>query len=919
MRLHGRDGELAKIDHALADVRGGAQRTLAITGESGIGKSALLEAAAEAARERGLLVLGARAAEHERELPFGVITDALDGPLGAHDGAAPVADLAGMLPSARASNGKLSGMPTPPGAGSAAPAERYLIHRGISSLLERLGRRQPLALLLDDMQWADEASTELLLHLLRRPPQAPFLLLLALRPAIGGDHFLHAGRRVEGWVELRPAPLRNRAASALLPADLAPAARERILHEADGNPLFLRELARSSTTSPDDDEPVPETIAWALAQELDDLAADPRALLDGAAIAGDPFDPTIAAAVAGLDEASAHPALDALVAAEIVRPAAGHRFAFRHPFVHRVVSDATAQAWRGPADQRAATAHAAAGAPAALRAFHVERVATAGDEEAIALFEQAAHDSIAASPAAASHWHAAAVRLVPPGNDNRRAQLLLPLANALAAAGRRRESRAAFDEALELMEPANAPAAPSAAPASSASPSPDAPADGAAVSPNTTPAGSAVDQMRASGATAARLSAIAAATVSDLPAGALAPARARLVRALDHAVPAEQARLLHYRSTLALFEGDAAGVSVWSARAARELDRREDPPLRAAVTAMLGLGEAFHGEPADELLTRAATRLDAVDDAQLATMVDAAWTVGGNLTRLERHAVAVPILQRGLRLARETRQSHLLLHFHMLLVSSELPLLALDSAWEHADAAEEVARLQHQDHELAFALTRQARVLALRGRMAEAEEAARESEELLHGREAHGATATTRARNAIVLRRDDPAALLRALRDAAGKRLERVDRRAAAGTMLTAARAALALERRDEAERWAELAAAASGPAMPASAIRAQRAAAEVVLAAGDAPQAARLAAITVANAALQGLFEEQVEATILHGRALLAGNQRRPGLERLREAAAEAARFGAVTLRDAALEELRITGVRDEDRLGAR
>ena len=60
--------------------------------------------------------------------------------------------------------------------------ERYRSHRAVRALLEQLASTQPLVLVLDDLHWADSASVELLGALLRRPPAAPVLMALAVRP-----------------------------------------------------------------------------------------------------------------------------------------------------------------------------------------------------------------------------------------------------------------------------------------------------------------------------------------------------------------------------------------------------------------------------------------------------------------------------------------------------------------------------------------------------------------------------------------------------------------------------------------------------------------------------------------------------------------------------------------------------------------
>jgi predicted ATPase len=338
MDLVGRDAELAAIARAVQALRDGSSRAVAVVGEAGIGKSALL--AEVAARADGLLVAPARAAEHERDLPFSLAADALASHARAIDPS--------FAPGA---------CPPPP----ANAAERFRMHRETSVLVERLG---PLVLLFDDVQWADDASLELILHLLNRPPDTPHLLVFALRPCAAATRLLAAARHHHGFEQLAPGPLDDAAACALL-GDVAD--RERLLRDAAGNPLFLREFARSAAGV---SGRLPATLQAAIEREVETLGEDERALLRAAAVAGDPFDPELAAAAAATDPALAP--LDALVAADLLRPHPRTReFAFRHPLVRRAIYDAAAPGWRLGAHERAAAALAARGAPIAMRAYHV--------------------------------------------------------------------------------------------------------------------------------------------------------------------------------------------------------------------------------------------------------------------------------------------------------------------------------------------------------------------------------------------------------------------------------------------------------------------------------------------------------------------------------------------------------------------
>jgi DNA-binding CsgD family transcriptional regulator len=130
------------------------------------------------------------------------------------------------------------------------------------------------------------------------------------------------------------------------------------------------------------------------------------------------------------------------------------------------------------------------------------------------------------------------------------------------------------------------------------------------------------------------------------------------------------------------------------------------------------------------------------------------------------------------------------------------------------------------------------------------------------------------------------------------------------GLLLTATRAAVAVGRLDEAERWAEVTIrVADGPQLPASAVRGVRARAEVLLARDDARAAARLAASAVGDAERLGLRQEELGARLLAGRALLGAGQREQAVAELQRVADDAGRLGAVADRDAAGRELRRAG----------
>ena len=149
-------------------------------GPAGIGKTRLLAEFGDRVEADGALVLGGRGAEQERDLPFWVFVDALDDYVA---GLEP-RRLRGLDDEVRAELGQVfpSLSTFVIGGRSTLQVERYRMHRAVRELLELLAATRPLVLVLDDFHWADYASAELMGALLRRPPAARVLMVLAARP-----------------------------------------------------------------------------------------------------------------------------------------------------------------------------------------------------------------------------------------------------------------------------------------------------------------------------------------------------------------------------------------------------------------------------------------------------------------------------------------------------------------------------------------------------------------------------------------------------------------------------------------------------------------------------------------------------------------------------------------------------------------
>jgi DNA-binding NarL/FixJ family response regulator len=859
VELVGRETELAAVTTAVADANDGSSVALGLFGEPGIGKSALLAAVRDAAQEKGMLVLGARAAEHERDVPFGVVVDALDDHVATMHPrrvASLGAELGAVLPAAAA---RSSSQP-PTGAGA---AERFRYHRALRSLLELLGREQPVVLLLDDLHWADDASIELVLHLLRRPPRGAHLLAFALRPVDPAPRLLDAARHAPGLTHLSLLPLGHDASLALLQELPDPALRERVATEAAGNPLFLSELARAARQPSGS---LPATLVAAIRLDVDAAAAPARTLLEGAAVCGDPFDPELASAAAGQELSAALAALDDLVAADLVHPTGdGRAFRFRHPLVRRAVYDTTPPTWRLGAHERVATALGERGAGPSVRAYHVEQFARPGDDSAIALLAEAAAAASDTAPATAARWYAAALRLLPGDDNERRSALLAPMALALASAGQLEASRNALAEVIELLP---------------------------------------------AGPTPQRLALVAACAAIEGVLGRHGDARRRLLDALEDAPSEGQAGLALEMAVAAFWRGHAADMREWAVRA-EEL-AGGDPVVCASACGLGALGALWEGDAdsAYASLDRATELFASVDDDTLAVRLDSARDLGVMQLHAERFAAAAATGARGAAIARRTRQGHALVPLVIVRAMAFVNLLDLDAAAREGERAEEGARLQGVPHLLQYALWELALVRHLRGETLEAERAVAEFSELVPELEPSDLTRTGSCTVAAIGVDEDPERCIDEMKRVAGPRIEDANPTWSTWLLLVLTRAGVATGRLEEAAVWADRATRqAAALRLPAGAVRGACARGEVLLARDEVDAAVEVALEGVAAGMRADAPRDTVDARLLAGRALAAAGRRGEAVAALKRAAADAASGRGLRMRDAAALELRALG----------
>src|SRR3954452_476618 len=332
-----REAEMAQLRAMLDGVRAGMGRLVAVQGEAGIGKTALLTATARLAVRNGVSVLRARGSELEGDAPFGVALQLFERHVGA------------LRPEARArafrGAARLAAPLLDPAADGAQ--ERSLLH-GLYWLAANLAEAKPVLLLVDDAGWAGRPSLKGMHYRAQRIEELPLVLLVASRTREpGAAHELHDRLVADpSALVIEPPPLSEQAVENVVRDRLPDAEPEfcaACAAATEGNPFLVRELLLTlihsgvepiAETAADVAQIAPDAVMRAVIDRLSRLRPAARGVASAAAVL-DSAPLRLVPPLAGMQLTEAAASGDQLAAADVLR--AGEPVAFVHPLTRSVV------------------------------------------------------------------------------------------------------------------------------------------------------------------------------------------------------------------------------------------------------------------------------------------------------------------------------------------------------------------------------------------------------------------------------------------------------------------------------------------------------------------------------------------------------------------------------------------------------
>lgn len=429
--LFERDEELVILSDVVERAAGGAAGLVFIEGPAGVGKTRLLDAAAEIAGSETVCALRARGGELERSFPFGLAAQLLAPAVSVLE----VDDRSTVLSGAAAFAAEIVDPHARVEAREAATQEAlYARLYGLYWVCAGLSARRPVVLMIDDAHWGDDASLQWLLFMARRARDLPVTVVVSARPAEAGQ-----------W----PTPLAMLAAdpsaSFIRPQALSESASKRLIAQllgdqpdeafaaachrvTGGNPFLLTELiasARADGLSPAARSAAqilsmaPQGVTRSVLVRLGGLSRPARALARSVAVLGSEADLRHAAALANLDPGQAETAADVLTAAGLLSE--GRPLRLIHPVIRTSLYSELPAGERAQMHRRAARRLAEERADFDAIAAHLMASEPAGERWPVELLLKAADRATARGAAKVAGDYLRRALLEPPDVDQRAA------------------------------------------------------------------------------------------------------------------------------------------------------------------------------------------------------------------------------------------------------------------------------------------------------------------------------------------------------------------------------------------------------------------------------------------------------------------------------------------------------------------
>jgi DNA-binding CsgD family transcriptional regulator len=447
-----RESELAAIDAVLESARAGSGTFVLVEGPAGIGKTSLLRAARQGAVARGIRVLHGLGTEFEREYPFGVIRQAFAQTVRSErDRARLLSGAGGLAEPALFDAGDVN-------------ADPFGILNGLYWVLAGISEDGAVCLIVDDVQWADEASLRFIGFLARRVESLPVALIVGLRTASDFGSAPAAVRELREHARtyatrLEPRALEVEGVGRLLGSDgrdaIDPVFAEHCHKVTGGNPFLLDELVRAlqdQRISPVGEDAARLTqlsvpgVIESVAATLGRLGSAPTAIAQAVAVLGEGAPVDLTRQFAGLTQAQTARAVAELVRAGLFEDGAELRF--RHPILGGAVRDGMSVSRRAEDHSRAVELLRERRAPSERVALQLLHVLPARDTRVVEELRHAArHAASRGAPATAAMMLERALD-EPPPDDDVRAEVLIDLGRSLIDQGRMTDAGKRLEAAL---------------------------------------------------------------------------------------------------------------------------------------------------------------------------------------------------------------------------------------------------------------------------------------------------------------------------------------------------------------------------------------------------------------------------------------------------------------------------------------